>query len=330
MSARNSSSSSSSAVRKKRSRDLGSSRSLGKGTLSRKSSGTSGTSGSFSGFRDAAKEQKEAEMILERKEQARQNRLKARGPSRVRKVAIAKKKIEMVGDIDVVRTNKFLNSLDEDWVARLEQVNQIAAYLENPDISDEEWYHCLNSFRAALGRQFEDPRSIVIKNICDPFKNILMSRPELFHTYLPFFLGKMANCFSTRIAVIRNNAQALAIFCAVNVPDPEPEYPIAKYIMEEGMKHRQADTRCTFIRMFNILMQKFEPEDPETESDLSFLELIEQQVIRGVNDAGVKSRDESYKGLHIFSKINRTKYMDIKLTLSKAKVRRYDEVTKNL
>jgi hypothetical protein len=51
------------------------------------------------------------------------------------------------------------------------------------------WQHCLNTFRVALGRQFEDPRSIVIKQICDPFKNIAMSRPELFSSYLPFFLG---------------------------------------------------------------------------------------------------------------------------------------------
>ena len=59
----------------------------------------------------------------------------------------------------------------------------------------------------------------------------------------------MANDFSTRIKVIRVNSQQLAMFLAENIPDPEPQFPIAKYIMKDGMKFKQADTRCTFIKV---------------------------------------------------------------------------------
>jgi hypothetical protein len=59
----------------------------------------------------------------------------------------------------------------------------------------------------------------------------------------------MANDFSTRIAVIRVNSQQLAMFLAENIPDPKPQFPIANYIMKDGMKFKQADTRCTFIKV---------------------------------------------------------------------------------
>eukprot|EP00494_Astrolonche_serrata_P000882 UN00888 len=96
----------------------------------------------------------------------------------------------MIGKLDVVKSEKLLHKLDEDWYKRLDIVEQLRVYFTDKELSDEDYVRQLKKFRLCFGRQFEDPRSKVIKEFCTKLQGIAEAKPHQFCLFLPFFWVK--------------------------------------------------------------------------------------------------------------------------------------------
>jgi len=264
-----------------------------------------------------------------RAERARRLREKAMGPSRTRAYkAPAKKERPQMCGYDVENVNKFLISLDEDFYKRMEYVANIVAWCAREQTTDEEYTKAVKSFQTGIGKQFEDPRSRIYEELCQHMKNLVSANPKEFRQFAPFFYEAMATDFATRVEIIRDRTQALALWMAETLSDPAPDFIITTFIMSKNSSFKLKDTRWTFIRVFNIFLLKFQKSN--TEKDQEWLVKAEDFIKSSMGDAGEKARQEGYKGLRILKEISPEAFNVVFESLRSVKRKKYEEITQGM
>ena len=245
--------------------------------------------------------------------------------------------------MDITVCMEKLMTLDEEWEQRMLIVQLLVHQLVE---DDDNSLYCLKlcKFLAAIGRQFDDPRSLVIEALRDHLSRLAYCSPARFVFFAPYFYQKAIVIFGIRIEVMREAVVALgeAMVRACLSADAESnDYALLDCIIEH-LDYRSAAGRmesarflCIYLHHFQSKMFAFDALSYDEIAELGkkdkekveFMEYIDEAVRKAVNGSAAEIRTQGYFCLARWIQLAPVHAQAIIDTMSRAVKRKYDRIT---